>query len=59
MRVTAICKEYQDWNIDVKHIAGKLNPTNLFTKEDRDITIFKTVHNSIMTIQEDFYQVFT
>jgi hypothetical protein len=33
---------------DVKHISGKDNPSNIFTKEDKDIEHFVNVRNSIM-----------
>ena len=41
---------------NVKHIAGKNNPLDIFMKEDKDIRYFMAVRNSIMCDFENSYE---
>jgi len=34
--------------LDVKHIEGKINPSDIFTKEDKDIKHFQSLRNSLV-----------
>ena len=40
MRENAVREQVQATFIDVNHIEGRLNPSDIFTKEDRDVSHF-------------------
>ena len=45
----------KDNTISVKHVAGKLNPADIFTKEMRDGVHFHWLRDSFMTWLADFF----
>jgi hypothetical protein len=49
IRENAIRESIQNNTISVQHIAGSINLSDLFTKEDRDITHFISLRDIIMT----------
>ncbi len=46
----------QDWLIKVAHVAGKLNPTDVFTKEMKDGAQFHYLRKSFMCSAQAFLQ---
>ena len=48
IRENAVLEEVQKGHIGVKHIAGELNNSDLFTKEDKDVQHYVTIVNHIM-----------
>jgi hypothetical protein len=50
----SVCKWVQDKTIAVKHVAGKINPADIFTKEMCDGTHFCWLRNSFMSWLSDF-----
>jgi hypothetical protein len=50
----SIRKWVQDKTIAVRHIAGRMNPVDIFTKEMRDGTHFQRLHNSFTSHLSDF-----
>jgi hypothetical protein len=50
----SVCKWVQDKTIAVRHVAGKINPADIFTKEMRDGTHFCCLHDSFMSQLLDF-----
>jgi hypothetical protein len=48
------CKWVQDKTIAVKHVAGKINPADIFTKEMRDGTHFRRLRNFFVSWLSDF-----
>jgi hypothetical protein len=44
-----VCEWVQDKTIAVKHISGKINPADIFTKEMRDGTHFCCLQDSFMS----------
>jgi hypothetical protein len=51
----SVCKSVQDKTTSVKHVAGKINPADIFTKEMRDGVLFCCLHNSFMSWLSDFF----
>ena len=47
IRENAVRESIQDEIIDVEHIGGKLNPSDIFTKEDKDIEHFEKCRNTM------------
>jgi hypothetical protein len=45
----------REW-IAVKHVSGKINPADIFTKEMRDGTHFRRLRDSFMSRLSDFLQ---
>jgi hypothetical protein len=54
LRENSVCKWVQDKTLSVKHVAGKTNPTNIFTKEMRDGAHFRRLQDSFMSWLSDF-----
>ena len=54
MRENAVCENYQRKIIKVLHIGGKLNPSDMFTKEEKEAHHFLDTRNSIMISESDF-----
>ena len=54
MRENAIREQYQSGQINVLHIAGKINPSDMFTKEEKSTEHFQKTRDSIMIREEDF-----
>jgi len=50
----SVCEWVQDKTIAVKHVTGKNNPADIFTKEMRDGTHFRRLHDSFMSRLLDF-----
>jgi hypothetical protein len=50
----SVCEWVQDKKIAVWHVAGKINPANIFTKEMHDGTHFCCLHDSFMSRLLDF-----
>jgi hypothetical protein len=44
----------QDKTLNVVHVAGKVNPTNIFTKEMTDVAHFRRLRDSFMIHLSDF-----
>ena len=49
MRENAVREEVQDQNIQVQHIPGKLNISDMFTKEDKDSKHFIEIRDYVLT----------
>ena len=58
LRENAVRESVQDWTISIKHVPGKSNPSNIFTKADhgvqhyvplRDCVVSPTPHNHHVT----------
>ena len=45
---------HQSKNIEVKHIPGKINPSDMFTKEMKDNTHFINIRGSMMVSLQAF-----
>ena len=45
---------YQSKDVDVDHILGIINPSNIFTKEMKDNTHFRNLRDSIMVSLQAF-----
>ena len=54
MRENAIREQYQSGQINVLHIAGKINPSDMFTKEEKSTEHFQEPRDSIMITEEYF-----
>ena len=54
MRENAIREQYQSGQINVLHIAGKINPSDMFTKEENSTEYFQETRDSIMITEEIF-----
>jgi hypothetical protein len=50
----SVCEWVQDKTIAVPHVAGKINPADIFTKEMRDGTHFCCLRDSFMSWLLDF-----
>ena len=50
----AICDSLHAEEIDLQHIVGKVNPSDIFTKEMRDTPHFCTLRDSFMMLKERF-----
>jgi hypothetical protein len=50
----SVCKWVQDKNISVKHVAGKTNPADIFTKEMRIGAHFRHLRDSFMSRLSNF-----
>ena len=48
IRENAVREEVQNGNIVIRHIAGKLNCSDLFTKEDKDVQHYVLIVSHIM-----------
>ena len=46
--------QQEDFTFQIKHISGKINCADVFTKEFRDSAHFRTLRNSFMSCQESF-----
>jgi hypothetical protein len=49
MRENAVCESYQNGFLIVKHISGKINLSDMFTKEDKDTGHFLEIRNVVMS----------
>jgi hypothetical protein len=58
LRKNSIHKWVQDKTISVKHVAGKTNPADIFTKEMRDGAHFRHTHDSFMCCLSGFVNTF-
>ena len=47
MRENAVRESVQDRTIEVQHVGGKKNPSDIFTKEDRDVTHFQECRDAL------------
>ena len=54
MRKNAVRENYQRNIIKVLHIEGKLNPSDMFTKEEKSTQHYLDTRNSIMISKSDF-----
>jgi hypothetical protein len=50
----SVCKWVQDNILNVKHVSGKLNPADIFTKEIRDGAHFRQLRDSFMSRLSEF-----
>ncbi len=57
LRENLVWEWVQDKTISVKHVAGKTNPANIFTKEMRDGVHFCCLRDSFMSHLSDFNNV--
>jgi hypothetical protein len=57
LRENLVWEWVQDKTISVKHIAGKTNPADIFTKEMRDGVHFRRLRDSFMSRLSDFNNV--
>ena len=48
----------QDKSLAVKHVSGKINPLDIFTKEMRDGAHFHSLRDSFMSRLSDFIQAY-
>ena len=54
IRENRICKAQNKFNeINVLHISGKTNPTDIFTKEHKDDQTYMEIRNAIMAVRLD------
>ena len=53
MRENAIREQYQSGQINVLHIAGKINPSDMFTKEENSTEYFQETRDSIMITEKN------
>jgi hypothetical protein len=56
LRENSVREWVQNKSLAVKHIAGKINPSDIFTKEMRDGTHFRRLRDSFMSRLSDFLQ---
>jgi len=56
LRENSVFEWVQDKTIAVKHIAGKINLADIFTKEMRNGTFFQHLRDSFMSRLSDFLQ---
>ena len=56
LRENSVREWGQDKSLAVKHVAGKINPSDKFTKEMRDGTHFQHLRDSFMSRLSDFLQ---
>ena len=49
IRENAVWEQVQQANILLKHIAGDCNISDLFTKEDKHVSHYLDIQNSLMT----------
>jgi hypothetical protein len=56
LRENSIREWIQDKSLAVKHVSGKINPADIFTKEMRDGTHFRRLRDSFMSRLSDFIQ---
>jgi hypothetical protein len=54
LRENSVRELVQDKTLKVLHVAGKLNPADIFTKEMHDGTHFYRLRNSFMSRLSDF-----
>ena len=54
MRENAIREQYQSGQINVLHIAGKINQSDMFTKEEKSTEHFQETRDSMMIAEEVF-----
>ena len=54
LREDMIRKYHQSKDVDVKHIPGIINPSNLFTKEINDNTCFRNIRDFVMVSLQSF-----
>jgi len=47
MRENAVRESVQNRTIEVQHVGGKKNPSDIFTKEDRDVTHFQECRDAL------------
>jgi hypothetical protein len=57
LRENSVREWVQDKTISVKHVAGKTNPADIFTKEMRDGAHFRRLRDSFMSRLSDFNNV--
>ena len=53
IRENAVCESVQNNFIRVEHIAGKLNLSDMFTKEDKDTLHFLTIRDVVLTDRQN------
>ena len=56
LRENSIREWIQDKSLAVKHVSGKINPADIFTKEMRDGAHFRRLRDSFMSRLSDFLQ---
>ena len=49
IRENAVRESVQDGTVIVLHVAGKLNPADIFTKEDKDTTHFIIIRDTLVS----------
>jgi hypothetical protein len=54
LRENSIWERVQDKTLNVVHVAGKVNPANIFTKEMKDSAHFQCLRDSFITCLSDF-----
>jgi len=54
LRDNSVCEWVQDKTLDVKQVAGKVNPADIFTKEMRNGAHFRRHRDSFMSRLSDF-----
>ena len=54
MRENAIREQYQSGQINVLHIAGKINPSDMFTKEEKSTERLQETRDSLMITEVIF-----
>ena len=54
MRENSVKELTQDDTVNVKHIAGGNNNSDMFTKEDKDASHFIKYRDSVMTSESNF-----
>ncbi len=50
----SVCEWVQDNTLNVKHVSGKLNPADIFTKEMRNSAHFRQLRDSFMSCLSEF-----
>ena len=54
MRENAVRESIQEGTVDVNHIGGKRNPSDIFTKEERDILHFQSCRDVLCSTPPDY-----
>jgi hypothetical protein len=51
---SAVCESVQNEFIDIKHVAGKVNLSDMFTKEEKNAEHFIVIRDFVLTDSNDF-----
>ena len=54
LKDSAVCDSIQAKEVDIYHIPGAINPSDIFTKEMRDAAHFRTLRDSFIMSAEKF-----